>query len=451
MNGMSRGLYLIGTMGPWLLAAVSSVAAAARITATLPADGAKNVCPDTPLRITFDEAPALGTHGTISIYSADGGLADSIDLSQSVRGAQPRTLGGATFTNYTVIISGKEATVYPHLGVLQYGREYGIEISPEVFGGVTNGAAWKFRTKAAGPAADAAKLTVAADGSGDFCTVQGAVDWAPAGNIAPRRIFIRNGVYEEIVYVTNKAHLTFAGEDRKKTVIEYANNEEFNDRGQRRNLRRQTIGIDADDFALRNLTVRNTTRKGGSQAEALRIDGRRCVAEGVDFYSFQDTLKLSGEVFVNNCYIEGDVDFIWGYGTCFFTNCEIKCVSPRGYVTQVRNDQDHFGDVFVDCRLTKAPGAADAVLSRIEAGRFPHSQVAWINCRMDDHIGAQGWQITPGTNAAGTPRFWEYHSTDLTGTNLVDVSRRLPLSKQLTAEEAAQMRDAHHVFGDWTP
>jgi hypothetical protein len=70
---------------------------------------------------------------------------------------------------------------------------------------------------------------------------------------------------------------------------------------------------------------------------------------------------------------------------------------------------------------------------------------------MDDHIGAQGWQITPGTNAAGTPRFWEYHSTDLTGTNLVDVSRRLPLSKQLTAEEAAQMRDAHHVFGDWTP
>jgi pectin methylesterase-like acyl-CoA thioesterase len=441
----------MGTIGLLLLAAVSALGAATKITATVPADGAVNVCPDTPLRITFDDAPTLGTAGTISISSASGELADSIDLSQSVRGAQPRTLGGPTFTNYPVIISGNEAAIFPRMGVLKYGQTYRISISPEVFGGVTNAGTWTIQTKTAGPPGDAPKLTVAADGSGDFCTVQGAVDWVPAGNATPRRIFIKNGVYQEIVYVTNKAHLTFAGEDRKKTVIEYANNEGFNYRGLKRNLYRQTIGIDADDFSIRNLTVHNTTRKGGSQAEALRIDGWRCVVDGVDFYSFQDTLKLSGEVFIKNCHIEGDVDFIWGFGTCFFTNCEIKCLNSRAYLTQIRNDKDHFGDVFVDCRLTKSPGVTNAVLSRIELGRFPYSHVAWINCQMDDHIGARAWQFTAGTNSPDTLRFWEYHTTDLTGAHLVDVSQRLPISKQLTAEEAARMRDAHQVFGDWTP
>lgn len=448
---MSTRLILIGPIGLWLFLAASSFGAATKIIATAPADGARDVCPDTWLRITFDDAPTLGTTGTISIFSADGAVVDSIDLGAGVRGAQPRTIGGAIFTNHPVIISGNEATVFPHLGVLRYGQEYRISISPEVFGGVTNSATWTIHTKAAGPVPNAAKLMVAADGSGDFCTVQGAVDWVPAGNTAPRQFFIKNGVYEEIVYVTNKAHLTFAGEDRQKTVIEYANNENFNYRGLKRNLYRQTIGIDADDFAIRNLTVRNSTRKGGSQAEALRIDGRRCLVEDVDFYSFQDTLKLSGEVFVNHCYIEGDVDFIWGFGTCFFANCEIKCVNSRACITQIRNDRDHFGDVFVDCRLTKSPGVTDALLSRIEVNRFPYSQVAWINCQMDDHISARAWQFTPGANSPDSLQFGEYHTMDLTGTNLVDVSQRLPVSKQLTAEEAAQMRDAHHVFGDWTP
>jgi pectin methylesterase-like acyl-CoA thioesterase len=422
-----------------------------QVTSTIPADGARDVCPDAPLRLTFNEAPSLGTNGTISIYSAAGGVADSIDLSQSVRGAQPRFIGGAVFTNYPVIISGNQATIFPHAKKVYYGQEFRVVVRPGVFANVTNEISWWFQTKDAGPRADATNLTVAADGSGDFCTVQGAVDWIPSGNTIPRRIFIKNGVYQEIIYVTNKPHLTFAGEDHRKTVIEYANNDVFNAKGLRKNQYRQTLGVDADDFAIRNLTVRNTTPKGGSQAEALRVDGKGCMVDDVDFYSFQDTVQLTGQVFVNNSYIEGDVDFIWGYGTCFFTNCEIKCLNSKAYVTQIRNDQNHFGAVFVDCRLTKAPGVSSAVLSRIEPARFPYSQVAWINCRMDDHIAPAAWLLTPATNSPATLRFWEYRTTDLTGTNLVDVRRRLPVSLQLTAEQAAQMRDAHYVFGDWAP
>jgi hypothetical protein len=90
-------------------------------------------------------------------------------------------------------------------------------------------------------------------------------------------------------------------------------------------------------------------------------------------------------------------------------------------------------------------------LSRIEVNRFPYSQVAWIDCQMDDHISARGWQFTAGTNSPDTLRFGEFHTTDLTGTNLVNISQRLPISKQLTAEEAAQLRDPRHIFPDWTP
>jgi pectin methylesterase-like acyl-CoA thioesterase len=333
---------------------------------------------------------------------------------------------------------------------LNYGRDYRVTIDPGVFDGVTNKITWAIHTRRSGAPANARRLIVAADGSGDFCTVQGAVDSLKEGSSRPIEIFIRKGVYEEIVYVTNRSQITFRGEDRKQTIVQYANNEIFNYRGLRRNIFRQSFGVDADDIRFENLTLHNTTPKRGSQAEALRVDGQRCVIDGVDFYSFQDTLKLSGTVFIRNCYIEGDVDFIWGFGTCYFTNCEIKSVTSGSCVTQIRNDEGHFGDVFVDCRLTKAPGVSNTILSRIEPNRFPNSHVAWINCAMDDHIRPDAWNVMRDTNSLASIRFWEYHTTDLAGAR-VDVSKRAGYSRQLGDEEAAQMRDAKYVLGGWQP
>ena len=338
---------------PLLLALIAAPNRAPAAQILNPPDGATNVCPDTLLRVTFDAPPGLQRSGQITLRAASGELADTIDLTLNSRSnSQARTIGGARFTNYPVLISGQTAVICPHAGVLRYGQTYRVTISPGVFADFTNEISWTFTTCPAGPATNAARLVVAGDGSGDFCTVQGAVDFVPAGNTQPREIFILSGVYEEIVFVTNRHHLTFRGEDRTNTTIQYANNENFNYRTLGRNVYRQTFGVSADDFTLENLTVRNTTPKRGSQAEALRIDGRRCVVRNVDFYSFQDTLKLSGTVFISCCYVEGDVDFIWGTGTCFFTNCEIKCVNNGACITQIRNTATNFGDVFVDSPLT---------------------------------------------------------------------------------------------------
>jgi pectin methylesterase-like acyl-CoA thioesterase len=426
-------------------------AAATKILAFNPPNGATNICPDTLLRLGFDAPPVLGHTGQIRVTTTSGEVADTIDLAANdAHNAQLRDIGGLSFTNYPILISRNIAIVCPHAGALKYGQTYRISITPGVFEGITNTPAWTIHTRQIGPGPGAEHLTVAADGSGDFCTVQGAIDFVPPGNTQPREIFIHNGTYQEIVCVTNKNHLTFRGEDRKRTIIQYANNEIFNYLGLKRNAYRQTFGVDADDFRLENLTLHNTTPKGGKQAEALRVDGQRCIINDVDFASFQDTLKLSGTVFINNCYIEGDVDFIWGYGTCYFTNCEIKTVTSGACITQIRNDQSHFGDVFVNCRLTKAAGVSNAILSRIEPNRFPYSHVAWINCAMDDHIHPGAWNLMRNTNSVATIRFWEYHTTDLAGAPL-DVSQRADFSKQLSDSEAAQMRDTKHVFGGWLP
>jgi pectin methylesterase-like acyl-CoA thioesterase len=436
---------------PIVFTSLLNASEATKIFAFNPPDGATNICPDTLLHLGFGSPPVLGHTGQIRITATSGELADTIDLaSNDTHNAQPRVIGGLVFTNYPILIWRNVAIVCPHAGALKYGQAYRISIDPGVFEGVSNSPVWTIHTKQNGPAPNAERLTVAADGSGDFCTVQGAIDFVPSGNTQPREIFIRNGVYQEIVCVTNKNHLTFRGEDRKRTIIEYANNENFNYLGLKRNAYRQTFGVDADDFHLENLTLHNTTPKGGKQAEALRVDGQRCVINNVDFASFQDTLKLSGTVFISNCYIEGDVDFIWGYGTCYFTNCEIKTVNSGACITQIRNDQSHFGDVFVNCRLTKAAGVSNAILSRIEPNRFPNSHVAWINCAMDDHIRPVAWNLMRNTNSLATIRFWEYHTTDLTG-KTSDVSRRAAFSKQLTDAEAAHMRDPKYVFGGWLP
>jgi pectin methylesterase-like acyl-CoA thioesterase len=454
-SNIRRRLALLAA-GASALTLTSSALAELKVVSLFPANGATNVCADTPLRITFDAPAQSARTGRILIRAVSGAMVDRIDLAER---AHTTTLCGATFTNRALLFGGNSVTICPRAGVLANGQSYYVTIEAgaltgpagDAFPGFAEADSWRFTTKTAGPPADTNLLVVAADGSGDFCTVQGAVESVPPGNRSPIDIQIRNGTYEEIVYVTNRNSLTFRGEDRKRTIIAYANNERLNYRGLKLNIYRQAFGVNADDITIEHLTLRNLTPQGGSQAEALRIDGQHCVVRDADFYSYQDTLKLSGTVFVSNCYVEGDVDFIWGFGTCYFTNCEIKCLRRGGYLTQIRNDADHYGDVFVDCRLTKGPGVSNCVLSRIEVNRFPHSHVAYINCRMDDHIRPEGWMYTRGTNSPADLRFWEYRSTDLTGTNRVDVSRREDFSRQLTAAEAVRMRDPKVVFDGWSP
>jgi len=171
--------------------------------------------------------------------------------------------------------------------------------------------------------------------------------------------------------------------------------------------------------------------------------------------SFQDTLLQNGSAFITNSYIEGDVDYMWGFGAAFFQSSELKAVTSGAYYTQIRTTKGHNGNVFVNCSLTRSDESiTGAYLSRIDPNAFPYSQVLYINSAMDAHIRPQGWLLntTPANDCNQAPhiQFWEYHSTDMNGDPL-DVRQRLACSRQISDDEAAQWSDPAFVVNGWVP
>jgi polygalacturonase len=426
-----------------------------------PRPGARHVCADAVLSITFDQPPVVGTSGLIRVVrSSDGAVVDAIDLSAP---AQTRTIGlnPTPFNYHPVIAAGRTASIHLHRQ-LAYGETYSVLVDPGVLTsaagqalpGVTDPAAWRFTTKPAAPTLARGRLTVAADGSGDFETVQGAIDLVPAGNARPVRITVRKGTYTEIVYVgAAQPFISIRGEDRDRTVVQYANNNSFNPGSSR-----ATFACDASDFTLASITLHNTTPEGGSQAEALRGNGQRVVLDHVTLKSRQDTLMLQGSGYVTHSYIEGDVDFTWGRGAVFFNECELRALSrtvstSADYHTQIRNPQTGNGNVYHRCRLTPDPAGASnpnyrAYLGRIDPNVFLFSQVVYLDCAMGPHVLPVGWLLNNATTAPSV-QLWEFGSTDLHGRPL-DVSGRAPFSRQLTVPEAALWSDPEFVLG-WAP
>lgn len=441
-----------------------------------PANGAKDVCPDVTLRLTLDQPAAAGS-GKVQVYdAADDSLVTELDVAG---GPLAQTIGGiGNFRYLPVMVSDKQVELHLPNHVLAYGKTYYVKVDAKAVGGFAGAAdanTWRFSTKAAPPAAGTKRLTVNADGSGDFASVQGAIDFLPEGNKDPVTIAIRNGTYHEIVVLQNRDAVTIAGEDRKKTIVAFPNNATFNNnsngnpfapganpstapaRGGSVYRRGMFLAHRVNDLTITNLTLHNTTPQGGSQAEALIVNGQanaHMVLTGVDLYSFQDTLQINGQAYISDCYIEGDVDFMWGTGPCFFEKVHAKTVRSGAYYTQIRNPETHHGYVYKDCVFDGAPGVTNNMLSRIEPTRFPGSEVVLINCVLTEAVSPVAWRIERATEAPGI-HFWEFNSHDPDG-KLVDTSKRLAVSKQLKQPEDAETiknySDPKWVLGgDWDP
>jgi len=419
---------------------------------TSPADDSKGVPYDTFLKLTFSGTPkSLGSGGIVVKKLADGSVVDSFLLGGD---GFTNSVGGRLFRYEPFSLREHSLLIQLHSGALRPGESYLASVDPGVlldyegkpFTEIAGGCSWTFSTREAIQHGKTS-LTVAADGSGDFCSIQGAVDYVPDDNSFPIRILVKKGFYDGIVYVgQGKNQLHFVGESREGCVIQGLNNNSLNPT----RVGRALFGVDANDISLENFTVKNTTPYKGSQAEAVRINGERCTLKNCNFLSFQDTLLLCGSVYVTNCLVEGDVDFIWGEGKAFFEGCELRALH-NGYFLQSRNPLANQGYVFHQCKLSEAPGVEHCLLARIDADRFPNSSVAFIDCTMAPCVPPTGWEIK-GTNHVGI-HFGEYHSRDLSG-GLIDISSRIPGSQQLTREEAEKLADPKTFFaksGDWIP
>jgi hypothetical protein len=414
--------------------------------AIMSTSGTTGLSPDQPIELTFSAPVRAGFSGKIEVRDNSGTLVDTLDFASSTR---TKSVGGLSYNYDPVLSEGNTATIVLHTGVLAYGTTYYMTIEPgalldqsgATFVGVDDSSTIRFTTRAVAPAANAAFLRVAQDGSGDFATVQGAIDHVPSGNTRRVMIYIEEGTYRELLHIPNtKPFITLKGASRDGVVVSYLNNANRNSSNQR-----ASFWTRADDLTIDSMTFVNTTPKGGSQAETLNSAGDRVIVRDSSFISLQDTLKLSdGGVYFHNCYIEGDVDFLWDDANAYFGDCTIHSVN-KGYLVQTRTAETGRGYVFVNCRLTGEEAAAGTYLGRIDPGVFPFSSVAYINCAMGPHIASAGWLLN-NASVAPTVRFYEYGSTDLEG-NALDLSGRLADATVLDEVTAAQYRDASWVTG----
>jgi pectin methylesterase-like acyl-CoA thioesterase len=419
-----------------------------------PKPGASGVCLDAPLTITFAVPPSIGSKGTIAIYaqSNPSTAVDKIDIAAS---SYSDSVGGQTRNLVRpVFIEGTSAVIYFHQHKLTANTTYFVTVSAGTFvdaqknplGTVDGQTAWTFSTGSA-PIASA-NLAVNRIGNGGFCTVQGAFDALPSNDTTPRTVTVAAGSYHELLYLSGKKNVTLRGADRAGTVIQYPNNDKLNAGTSGRPL---FYANGTTDLSIENLTLYNTTPQDGTQAEALRVQADRVTVRDVNLKSLQDTLLTGGSVYVVNSYLEGNVDFVWGTGPTYFDRCEIKTVGRAGAIVQARNGANGYGYVFVDSKITSDAKVTGQVLARIDATAYPSSNVAFLNCQMSAGIAAKGWTITPaGTSATSQLRFWEYQSTDPSGA-MLNVAGRDPASKQLSASQAANLRDKATVLGGWNP
>lgn len=291
-------------------------------------------------------------------------------------------------------------------------------------------------------------LRVAADGSGQYKTVQAALNTLSNSNTTPTQIRIKPGTYREKLSVT-KPFVTFCGETGKtsSTILTY------NDGASTSNGNGGTIGtsgsasvtIKANDVSMENITIENSFGVG-SQAVALLAQGQRLQFRNCRLLGNQDTLYThSGTQYYRNCHIQGTVDFIFGAATAVFDNNIIHSVGGGSALTAPSTEQNvAYGLVFLGGKVTATSNVSKGSVALGRNWR-PYGAAAYIRTELGQHISAVGW-VKMSENTLDTARFSEYLTTGA-GAN---TSARAPQSKQLTAAQAATYTISN-IFGSWTP
>lgn len=324
----------------------------------------------------------------------------------------------------------------------------------------------------------------------DYRTIAEAIKSVPVDNNDLVTIFIRKGVYREKLIV-DRPYICFEGEDRDETIITYDDYAlmMMEDGIKRGTFRTPTVFINTHDFSARNITFRNTAGFGNivGQALALYVDGDRIVFDNCSLLGSQDTLftaplpptpheaggftgpkefapRINGRHYYHNCYIRGDVDFIFGSATAYFDSCEIFSqknddLPPAeheedqkiyGYVTAASTAKDQeYGYVFNQCKLTSNCPKKSVYLGRPWRN---YAKTIYMNCELGEHICDAGWHDWNKKEAHDTILYAEYKNTGA-GAQAIAKCKRATFSKQLTDEQALQYSKERVLYGmdGWNP
>jgi pectin methylesterase-like acyl-CoA thioesterase len=310
----------------------------------------------------------------------------------------------------------------------------------------------------------AQRLKVAADGSGDTKTVQSAIDNAPATGAT---IEIAPGLYYERLHIEKpNIILRGLGKSPADTILSY----DLNASKAGGTTKSASVTVTGDGFQAENLTIENTFSRThgmsneGGQAVAIKVMSDRAVFRRVRFLGYQDTLYADGkgcdseqgpcrparQYFVD-CYIEGNVDFIFGDAIAFFENCELHGLAHSQVMLTAqskRYDGEQSGYVFDHCHVTAEPGADHIWLGRPWRS---HASVVFMNTELPVQINPAGWSEWLHNDQPSLPTVFyaEYRST---GPGAKPEARD-PHAHQLTAAEAAKFAAKVWLAGadNWNP
>lgn len=307
---------------------------------------------------------------------------------------------------------------------------------------------------------------------------------APFSHITPVTVHIGKGIYREQLVIT-RPNLTLQGEgeSREDVVLVFGNAayDEMPEGDKRGTFRTASVRVDTHDFTARHLTFQNDAGYGHTvgQALALYVDGDRNYFEDCCLIGSQDTLftaplplkeakpggfkgpgefkpRISGRHCYRNCYIQGDVDFIFGGGTAWFEDCVIFSKMPGdrkppespdeeiiyGYVTAASTPENQrFGYVFRNCKLE-----SDCPPGTVMLGRpwREYAKTVYLNCGLGAHIHPAGW------NDWSKPHNHFYYGEYRSYGPGASPGTRAAFSHQLTDEEASEYT-MENVLQNWKP
>lgn len=298
-------------------------------------------------------------------------------------------------------------------------------------------------------------LVVAQDGTGDYKTIQEAINAVRAYSPVPLIIRIKKGVYKEKVVVPSWVdNISFIGESRDSTIItndDYSGKfiakgtDTLTNKTKFSTFTSYTMWVQGSDVKIENLTIRNTAGRVG-QAVALHVDGDRFVIRNCNLLSNQDTLLTAGESsrqYYDNCFIEGTTDFIFGPATVVFKDCTIKSLT-NSYITAASTPAwKNYGYVFFNCKLIANTEATAVYLGRPWRA---YARTVFIGCELGKHIRPEGWDNWRNPDNEKTAFYAEYKCS---GDGSV-TDKRVAWSKQLSKSEAKKYT-LDTIFGGTSP
>lgn len=294
-------------------------------------------------------------------------------------------------------------------------------------------------------------FVVAADGSGDYTTIQAAINAVPDYRKAgPTRILVRKGTYKEkVVIAQSKEKVQLIGEDGAViTYDDYASKP--NIFGENKGTSGSgSIYIYSPDFLAENITFENSSGPVG-QAVACHVGADRAVFRRCRFLGFQDTLYTFGEdtrEYYEDCYIEGTVDFIFGKATAVFNRCTIHSKRSGGFLTAPATPENcKYGYVFYDCKLTADPAVETGSVWLSRPWR-PYGKGVFIRCEMGRHIRPEGYNNWGKDDNERTAYYAEYKCFG----EGADTSKRADWAHQLSDIRDYDIHEVLRGLDGWNP